>query len=132
MPQLDERTGFAILVAGACLLAVGFLWFVSRAFRSGTWWGFVSLTPGVNLLFPICRFSRAAAPLALMLIGGLVCATPYAVKAIAGDRVSTDAKVEEKPAGIGQTEERITLTKANPSQYTILLEKKTFAVIQWA
>jgi hypothetical protein len=127
MPQLDERTGFAILVAGACLFAVGFVWFVVRAFRTGPTWGFVALIPGVNLLFPICHFRQAAQPLVLMLIGGLVAATPYAINAIVGERVSTDAKVEEK-----QGEERITLTKARPEEYAILRDKKTFAVIQWA
>ena len=132
MPQLDERTGFAILVAGVCLLAVGFLWFVVRAFHTGAAWGLVALIPGVNLLFPVRHFRRAAYPLALMLAGALVCATPYAVNAIAGNRISTDAKIEEKPTGGGQTEGRITLTGADPSQYAILREKKTFAVIQWA
>src|SRR5262245_44026411 len=127
MPQLDERTGFAILVAGACLFAVGFLWFVARAFHTGTTWGFVALIPGVNLLFPIRHFRQAAAPLVLILIGGLVCATPYAVNAIVGERVSTEAQIEEKKG-----EERITLTRADPAQYAILRDKKTFAVIQWA
>jgi hypothetical protein len=57
-----------------------------------------------------------------MLLGGLVGATPYAVKAIASDRVSTDAKIEKKPTGGGQTEERITLTRADPAQYALLRE----------
>ena len=132
MPQLDERTGFAILVAGICLLAVGFIWFVSRGFGTSKLWGFVTLIPGVNLLFPRDTSAGPRPRSSLMLIGGLIGATPYAVNAIAGDRVSTDAKIEEKPAGGGQTEERITLTKADPAQYAILREKKSFAVIQWA
>jgi hypothetical protein len=132
MPQLDERTGFAILVAGICLLIVGYLWFISRGFGTSTLWGFISLIPGVNLLFPACRFRRAAAPLVLILLGALVCATPYAINAIAGDRVPTDANIEEKPTVGGQTEDRITLTKADPAQYAILRDRKTFAVIQWA
>jgi hypothetical protein len=127
MPQLDERTGFAILAAGAVLLLVGFIWFVARGFGTSTLWGIVAVIPGVNLLFPIQRFRRAAAPIVLMLIGGVIAATPYAINALVGEKVSTDAKIEQK-----QNEERITLTKADPSQYAILHNKKTFAIIQWA
>jgi hypothetical protein len=132
MPQLDERTGFAILVAGACLLAVGFLWLIVRGFQTSTPWGFIAMIPGVNILFPLRHVRSAASPLVLMLIGGVVCAVPFAWKAIAGEHISTDAKVEVKPAGEGQSEERLTLTKADPARYAILREKKTFAVIQWA
>jgi hypothetical protein len=127
MPQLDERTGLAILVAGLCLLGVGFLWFVVRGFRTSTGWGFVALIPGVNLLFPAFHFRRASGPLALMLLGGLVAASPLALNKIFGDRVRTDAVVEEK-AG----EELLTLTKADPAQYPKVREKTTWAVIQWA
>lgn len=127
MPQLDERTGFAILVAGLCLVGVGLLWFVARGFGTGTKWGVVALVPVVNLLFPAFHFRRAAAPLVLVLLGGLVAATPYGLNAILGHRVSTDAVVEEKP-----TEDRITLTRADPAQYPKVREKATWAVVQWA
>ena len=36
------------------------------------------------------------------------------------------------PRSAKQDEERITLTKADPSQYAVLRGKKNFAVIQWA
>src|SRR5262245_11679367 len=107
MPQLDERTGVTILIAGVCLFVIGWLWLVVLGFGTSTCWGFVALIPGFNLLFPLCRFRRAALPLAVMLIGALVAATPYAINAIVGERVSTDARIEEKPG-----EQRITLTKA--------------------
>lgn len=125
---LDERTGFAVLVAGLCLIGVGFLWFVARGFRTGTRWGFVALVPGLNLLFPAFHFRRASAPLALLLLGGLVAASPYALNYFFGEKVNTDEVVERKPSG----EERITLTKADPARYAVLRDRKTFAVIQWA
>jgi hypothetical protein len=132
MPQLDERTGLAILVAGLCLVGVGFLWLVVRGFRTSTAWGFVALVPGVNLLFPAYHFRRASGPLALMLLGGAVAAMPYGLNALFGNRVPTDAVVETKPDGDGGTEERLTLTKADRVQYAVLRDKKTWAVIQWA
>ncbi len=132
MPQFDERTGFAILVAGLCLFGVGFLWLVARGFQTKFRWGLVAMVPGLNLLFPIYHFRKASAPLVLMVLGAIVAAVPYGLNAWFGEHVATDAVIEQKPAGDGQQEERITLTKANPSEYARLRDKKTFAVIQWA
>jgi hypothetical protein len=132
MPQFDERVGFAIFVAGLCLLGVGYLWLVARGFRTGTGWGFVALVPGVNLLFPAFHFRRASGPVVLMLLGAAVAALPYGLNAAFGNRVNTDAVTETKPAGDGQTEDRLTLTKADPAQYPKVKEKTTWAVIQWA
>ena len=121
-----------MVVAGLCLAGVGFLWFVARGFQTGPGWGLLALVPGPNLLFPALRFRRAAAPLVLILLGGLVAALPYGLNALLGERVRTDAVAEEKPAGGGQTEERLTLTGADPAQYPKVREKTTWAVIQWA
>ena len=132
MPQLDERTGLIILAAGLVVLGLGYLWFVVRGFRTGAWWGVATLLPVLNVLFPVRHFRRAAAPLAVMLVGLCVAALPYAVNAIAGEQVRKDVVVEQKPGDGGAQEERITLTKADPAQYAILRDRKHFAVIQWA
>src|SRR5262245_46499766 len=112
MPQLDERTGLIILAVGLILIFAGFVWFVIRGFRTGLRWGFVTLLPLLNVLFPIYHFRRAVGPLAVMLLGVCVGALPYAINAITGEQVRTDAVVEQKPVDGGLQEERITLTKA--------------------
>lgn len=78
MPQFNEQTLFAVMIAGLAVVAVGYLWLVVRAFRTGFWWGVATILLGPlgGLVYFLAHFARAAAPLGVMLLGGLVAVAP--------------------------------------------------------
>jgi hypothetical protein len=78
MPQFNEQTLFAVMAVGLAIVAIGYIWLVIRAFRTGFWWGVatVLLGPLGGLVFFLAHYGRAAAPIGAMLVGGLIAVTP--------------------------------------------------------
>ena len=127
MPQLSEQTGFLILVAGLVLVALGYLWLIVRAFRTHIWWGVASvlLAPVAGLVFAAAHFRRALAPLAVVLVGGLVVASPIAINRL------VPAKQEEvKNVTTGETD--LTVTGMSGYDYPSVRTKTDLTVLQMA
>jgi hypothetical protein len=133
--KLDEQTGFAIAAAGVLIAAIGALWLLVRGFRQSVWWGLaLLLVPLSPLVFLIVHFRKAIGPFLVMILGGLIGATPLMINIISGDRIVTDAMIETKPGTTGDAGETlITLTGAKPEEYAKLTANtKNLAVVQWA
>lgn len=65
-----ERLDMVLIYGGLALNAVGGIWILVQAFRTGFWWGLGSLfIPLVGLIFIILNFRYVARPLLLELIG---------------------------------------------------------------
>jgi hypothetical protein len=66
------------MVVGLVIVAIGYLWLVVRAFRTGVWWGLATILLGPlgGLVYFLAHYARAAAPLGVMLLGGLVAVAP--------------------------------------------------------
>jgi hypothetical protein len=127
MPQITEQTGIIILVAGLVLVAVGYLWLVVRAFHTGTWWGLAALLlpPVGPLVYVIAHWRPARAPLAVVLLGGLVAASPVAI-----NRFIPTKKEEIKNVTTGETD--LTVTGLPGYDYASLQEKTDLTVLQMA
>ena len=78
MPQFNEQTLTVVMFVGLAIVALGYLWLVVRAFRTGFWWGVatVLLGPLGGLVYFLAHYGRAAAPIGVMLLGGLVAVAP--------------------------------------------------------
>ncbi len=111
MPPLNEKVLFGILTAGLVVVALGYLWLIVRAFRTGFWWGAatVLLGPLGGLVFFLAHYVRAAAPVGVMLLGGLVIGGTYTYnELVRPPKVAvTEDKGEEKHGsltGAGETD----------------------------
>ena len=127
MPQLTEQTGFIILVVGVGLVAVGYLWLVVRAFRTGTWWGSatVLLAPIGVPVYAGAHWRRALLPVAVALVGGLVAASPIVI-----NRLVPAKKEEIKNVTPGETD--LTVTGLTGYDYASLRSKTDLTVLQMA
>ena len=80
---MSETAGFAILVGGAAVAGLGFLWLVGRAFRTSKTWGFgVLLLAPLGLLYAALHRRRAAGPIVVLLLGLLVMASPVVINRV--------------------------------------------------
>jgi hypothetical protein len=124
---MSETVGFAILVAGAVVAAVGFLWLVVRAFRTSTLWGLgVLVFAPAGLVFAAIHRRRALAPIIVLLLGLAVTASPVVINRVY--QPPREAVVEEKP---GET--RGTLTGATATDVVEYLKAhRGDAVLQMA
>jgi hypothetical protein len=126
MPPLSEQTGFIILAVGLVLVAVGHLWLVVQAFRTGTWWGLAALllAPIGGLVY-LMAHRRALAPVAVIFIGGLVAASPIAI-----NRLVPAKKAEVQNVTTGETD--LTITGLTGYDYASLRAKTDLTVLQMA
>ena len=127
MPPLSEQTGFVVLVVGLVLVALGHLWLVVRAFRTGTRWGLTALLLGPvgGLVYAVAHRRRALAPVAVVLVGGLVVASPIAI-----NRLVPAKKEEVKNVTTGETD--LTVTGLAGYDYASLRAKTDLTVLQMA
>jgi hypothetical protein len=127
MPQLSEQTGFVILTVGLVLIGVGYLWLVVRAFRTGTGWGLAALLlpPIGGLVYAVAHWRRGLAPLAAVLVGGLVAVSPIAI-----NKLVPPKKEEIKNVTTGETD--LTITGLTGYDYASLGAKTDLTVLQMA
>lgn len=77
---MSEVYGFAILAGGMFLSAVGLLWLIVLAFGSSVGWGIGTLLlPPVGLVYAATHFRRSRGPLAMILAGAVVMASPVVI-----------------------------------------------------
>jgi hypothetical protein len=118
---MNEKLGGVILIAGIACLAIGALWLLLRAFSRGFW---------RDLFAPLLMFlkpSKGLYPTLLILLGGLLLASPWIIKAIAGPLVDTTAKITENDAGT-----TLTLTGAKPEDAEKIREITNLTKLQWS
>jgi hypothetical protein len=128
MPQFNEQTLFAVMIVGLAIVAIGYLWLVIRAFRTGVWWGLATIVLGPlgGLVYFLAHYGRAAAPLGVMLLGGLVAVAPVVYTNLVPP--PKEAVTEEKDG-----EKRGTLTGATESDLVEYLKaNRDLAVLQMA
>jgi hypothetical protein len=123
---MSETVGLGILIGGAAVVFVGFVWLVVRAFRTSTLWGVVTLLlPPVGLVYLLAR-RRAWGPVVVSLIGLAVMALPVVVNRLY--QPPKVAVVEER-----QGETRGTLTGATETDVVEYLKAhRNDAVLQMA
>lgn len=125
---MSEQYGFYLLLVGAGLVVLGDLWLLIRAFKTHVLWGLaILLLPPLILIFVFRHFGRAARPLALMLIGGLIVGGTYGVNYYYTHFV--DLGPREK---IVDGELHITLTGWDGTDYGILKARPQTVVLQMA
>ncbi|HKB03955.1 MAG TPA: hypothetical protein VKD90_17160 [Gemmataceae bacterium] len=124
---MSESVGFAILIGGAAVIAIGFLWLVRRAFGTSAWWGVgVLLVAPLGLVYAAIHRRRALGPALVMLLGGAVMASPVVV-----NRVYQPPKVAITEERDGET--RGTLTGATETDVVAYLRAhRDDAVLQMA
>jgi hypothetical protein len=124
---MSETVGLAILVGGAAVIALGFLWLVRRAFGTSKWWGAGTLLLApVGLIYAATHRRRAIGPVLVMLLGGAVMASPIVI-----NRVYQPPKeaITEETGG----ETRGTLTGASETDVVAYLKThRDAAVLQMA
>jgi hypothetical protein len=123
----DDQLGFVILAVGLALTAVGSLWLIIRAFRTGLGWGLaVLLLPGVGVIaYALFHFKRAIWPLVVMLLGGLVAASPIAINKLV-------PPVKEELKNTTPEETDLTVTGLAGYDYASLKTKTDLTVLQMA
>lgn len=127
MPQLSEQTGFLILVAGLACAILGYLWLVVRAFRTHAGWGLAALLlpPVGGAAFALSHARRVAGPIALLIAGILITASPIAI-----NRFMPVKKEEIKNVTAGETD--LTITGMAGYDYATLRDKTDLTVLQMA
>ncbi|MBY0523007.1 MAG: hypothetical protein K2R98_06395 [Gemmataceae bacterium] len=123
-----EQVGLLLLVAGAILATIAELWLIVRGFRVHWAWGVgLILVPPLALVFALCHFRKALAPLALFVLAGLVIATPYGINYYYQNHV--DLGPREKTV---DGELHLTLTGWDQTDYSVLQARPTVVVLQMA
>lgn len=115
MPQLDERTGSLILIAGLAVAAAGLIWLVVR-------------------LLPVLRdlIARGFKPFLVVLLGAGIAASPIVLNRYFGGQPRDTAVAITAANDAGGTDEVLALTGAKPSEYEVLRTKRSAAVLKWA
>jgi len=72
----NEQTWTAMLLAGALLVVLAYLWLTARAVGVSKWWR-IGYLPPLSLLYLLSGSRRVLAPLLLMLFGAGLVATPF-------------------------------------------------------
>jgi hypothetical protein len=122
-----EEYGFYLLLAGVLLFGFGYLWMVVTGFKVHWLWGIGNLFLPGALVFALRHFVRARTPLLIVLLGGLVFATPFALNYYETHFVPL-APYEQIVDG----ERRITLTGLTNFDYATLRKKPDTVVLQMA
>jgi hypothetical protein len=123
-----EKYGFYVLAAGVAVVAIGWLWLLVRAFRQRFLWGLgVLVVPPLALVFVKKHWRKALAPVLVLLLGGVVIATPYAV-----------SFYEQHHRNLGPRERivdgelHVTLTGWDRDDYSVLQGLPSVVVLQMA
>jgi hypothetical protein len=117
-----------VIAGGALLGVVGFIWLIVRAFRQRRLWGVALIVfPPAALLFILRHLRKAAGPVCMLLLAGVVVAAPYAVNYY--EHHFVPLKPYEQ---IVDGELRITLTGLKDFDYSAMREKPQAVVLQMA
>jgi Leucine Rich repeats (2 copies) len=137
---LFEVYAVPILLTGAAIVAVGYLWLLVRAFRRHVLWGLACLLPPVGLLYLLFNLRRMKGPAVVLLLGGLITAAPFAVNYYAlhfidlGPRAKTvdgelhltltgwDLPASEYPLVLAYRKDAVVVQMANPDVTDATLE----------
>jgi hypothetical protein len=125
--MLTDELGVAVMIAGAAVVAAGWVWLLVRAFGAGRGWGFATLfVPPAGLAFTVTHFRRAVFPVLLCLAGLAVMAVPV-IAARTGLTVDLGERVK-----IVDGERHVTLTGWDRTDYSILAKLPDTVVLQMA
>jgi hypothetical protein len=125
---MQEEHALYIFALGAVVALLGLLWLYVRAFREGVAWGLaVLLVPPVAVVFIIRHFRKAIGPICLLVLAGLIGATPYAVNYYEQHFMPLQP-YEQMVDG----ELRITVTGLTDFDYATLKKKLDTVVLQMA
>jgi hypothetical protein len=123
-----EKYGFYLLVLGVALAAIGWFWLLVRAFKVRILWGLALLLfPPAAFFFGRWHFRRAIGPLLVLVLGGVVVATPYGLSFYERHFVKLKP-YEQRVDG----ELRLTLTGLKDFDYAALDGRREVAVLQMA
>lgn len=89
----NEQFGFAVLVAGIVVAAIGYVWLIFRAFHTSLGWGIATLiVPVIGPLAYLAKhFPRAKSPVTLVLLGLVLIFLPLAINAAFGEKQAQHA-----------------------------------------
>ena len=124
--MFTEEVQLGIAVAGFVIALFGWFWLVVRAFRVGRWWGIATLIPFTSIVFVLVHFRRAAAPVALSLIGTAITAAPSLMN-LGG--ITVDLGPRNK---IVDGERHLTITGWDQTDYGVLAQFPDTVVLQMA
>jgi hypothetical protein len=123
-----ELYGAYLLLAGLAVVAVGYLWLVVRGFHTRWYWGLGLLfVPPLALVYIFRHRRKAIAPLLVMLLGGAVIASPFAINYYNEHFVSLGPRER-----VVDGELHITLTGWDGDDYSILRSRPKTVVLQMA
>jgi hypothetical protein len=93
-----ETYALDLLFGGLAVAALAWIWLIVSAFRQTIWWGASSLVlPPVALLFALRHAQKAVGPLLILVLGGLIAATPVCYSLTAPADVKLREKLSEGP-----------------------------------
>jgi len=128
-----ETVARYVLFAGVALVPIAWLWLVIAAFRTGFWWGVLSLIPPLFLVFVVFRWHRAWMPACGLLLGlVLVCAAVGMVHYSWSQLTERDKIVREDVDGKQVEGRHLTVTGWNKRDDGLLLAKPDTVVLQMA
>jgi hypothetical protein len=123
-----EQYGFYLLILGAVLGATGSLWLLVVAFKERLLWGLALLLfPPAAVLFVPLHLRKAAGPLAVLLLAGVVFAAPYGLSYYQRHYVKLGPHER-----VVDGELRITLTGLTGFDYSSLQTRRETVVLQMA
>jgi hypothetical protein len=123
-----ERYGFYLLVLGFLVGCIGWLWLIVAAFKVRRLWGAAVLVfPPSALLFAARHYPSARRPLLVLVLAGLIFATPYGLSY--HERKFGKLAPHEQ---IVNGELRITLTGVPAFDYSSLQSRPEIVVLQMA
>lgn len=128
MIQIDEQTGLIILALGLFFAISGYFWLVIRAKQTGWVWFLVStlLAPlGGGIVFAAVHFRKVIGPVAFIVAGLLIGASPIAI-----NKLFPPVKAPIESVTTGEVD--LTLTGLKDYDYSQLQEKPGLTVLQMA
>ena len=122
---MQEQHATYLLLAGAGLAAIAYIWLLIKAFKTRLAWGLgVLLFPPSALVFVLRHFRASVGPLLVFLLGGLAFASPYAWSYY--ERHFTTLGPHER---VVDGELRITLTGLQGFDYSALADRRDSIVV---
>lgn len=125
----NEQFGFAILVAGIVVAAMGYLWLILRALRTSAGWGIATLLlPLIGpIAFLVRHFPRAKSPATVALLGLVLIFLPLAINAAFGEKQAPHA-LQRTTGGVKE----LTATNAVNPDYEAISANLDLEIIQAA
>lgn len=122
---MSEQVGTALIIAGILVLSIGQIWMIIRGFRTSIVWGILNWCGVGTLAFPLFHWKRARVPLAVVLLGATLAASPLVVTRLQGiDLGPLDRDVNG--------ERHLTLTGWDRTDYSVLAARADTVVLQMA